>query len=95
MSKETVKIDPAVLARQVEEGMKRDELAAHYGLNISQMKAALTSQGLKIRKFHAPAFEFITSEEVVSEEVDNLLAIEAVDVITEVVTADISNIWVE
>jgi hypothetical protein len=71
MSKDTVKIDPVVLAKQVEEGMKKDALAAHYGLNISQMGTALKKLGLKIRKFHAPAFEFVTETKEEVAEIEN------------------------
>ena len=96
MSKETVKIDPAVLAKQVEEGMKKDALAAHYGLNISQMGAALKAQGLKIRKFHAPAFVFVT-DDVATEEIDNPATTEVADapeeVAEEAVIAATPNIW--
>lgn len=71
--KETVKIDPVVLKQQVEDGMKKDVLAKHYGISVLQMGKALKAQGLKIRKFHAPAFEFVTSEEAVTETVEEVI----------------------
>lgn len=61
--KETVKINLNVLTQQVEEGMKKDALAKHYGISVVQMGKALKDAGLKIRKFHAPAFELVTEEE--------------------------------
>ncbi len=68
--KESVKIDPLVLASQVEQGMKKNTLAEYYGLNMAQMGNALKAQGLKIRKFHAPAFEFVTNS-IAIEEISN------------------------
>ena len=61
-----VVINPETLKSQVESGMKRKELAQFYNIPESQMKLALHQQGLKIRKFHHPAFVFEsgTSEEV-------------------------------
>ena len=76
--------------------MKKDALAAHYGLNISQMGAALKAQGLKIRKFHAPAFVFVT-DDVATEEIDNPATTEVADapeeVAEEAVIAATPNIW--
>lgn len=63
--KTTITIVPSELKKQVEEGMKKDALAAHYGLSISQMGKALKALNLTIRKFHAPAFVF--AEEGVAE----------------------------
>jgi hypothetical protein len=40
----------------VESGTKKEAIAAHYGLNVAQTTKLLKSAGLKIRKFHAPAF---------------------------------------
>jgi len=58
----TVKINLETLTKQVNEGMKKDALMAFYGLNASQMANALKGAGLKIRKFHTPAYEIITGE---------------------------------
>lgn len=66
----TIEIDIDLLTQQVSEGKKREELAQYWGLNISQMKNALTAAGLKIRKFHAPAFKLVSkkdTEEIVEE----------------------------
>ena len=56
MSKETKKISLSVLTEQVNSGMKKVELAAFYDLPMMQMTKVLQSAGLKIRKFHTPAF---------------------------------------
>lgn len=53
-----VTITPSVLREQVEQGMKLDALAEHYGLPKTQMKKALQQLGLKIRKLHEPKFVF-------------------------------------
>ena len=61
--KEPVKIILSKLKEQVEEGMKRKELAEYYGIAELQMAKALKSAGLKIRKFHLPSFEIVAEEE--------------------------------
>ncbi len=58
----TVKINIATLTKQVEEGMKKPALATLYGLSQVQMGKALKDAGLKIRKFHAPAFELVSDD---------------------------------
>lgn len=68
MSKETVKINLNVLTQQVEKGMKKDALAKHYGIPVSQMTVALKQANLKIRKFHKPVFELVTEVEEVNTE---------------------------
>lgn len=96
MSKETISINVATLTKQVEEGMKKAALAEHYGIPVSQMTAALKQAGLKIRKFHAPAFVLVT-DDVATEEIDNPATTEVVDapeeVAEEAVTAETPNIW--
>jgi len=57
-----VTITPSVLREQVEQGMKLDALAEHYGLPKTQMKKALQQLGLKIRKLHEPKFVFAEEE---------------------------------
>lgn len=57
--KTPVRISLELLTKQVEEGMKRKELAEYYGLPEMQMAKALKQAGLKIRRFHAPKFEFV------------------------------------
>ena len=61
--KEPVKIILSKLKEQVEEGMKRKELAEYYGIAELQMAKALKAAGLKIRKFHLPSFEIVAEEE--------------------------------
>lgn len=53
-----VTITPNVLREQVEQGMKLDALAKHYGLPKTQMKNALKQLGLKIRRIQEPKFVF-------------------------------------
>ena len=99
MGKETISINVATLTKQVEEGMKKAALAEHYGIPVSQMTVALKQAGLKIRKFHAPAFVLVT-DDVATEEIANVPGEEAeVSVVPgeekaeETVTADTPNIW--
>ena len=96
MSKETISINVATLTKQVEEGMKKAALAEHYGIPVSQMTAALKQAGLKIRKFHAPAFVLVT-DDVATEEIDNPATTEVVDapeeVAEEALTEAAPNIW--
>lgn len=61
--KEPVRIILSKLKEQVEEGMKRKELAEYYGISEVQMAKALKSAGLRIRKFHLPSFEIVEEEE--------------------------------
>ena len=68
LKKMAVPIKKSILSAQVEEGMKKAELAAHYELPVAQMTKVLKAAGLKIRKFHAPKFELEDDMEV-SEEV--------------------------
>lgn len=72
--KETKRIVLSVLAKQVEDGMKKVELAKFYGLPMTQMTKVLQQAGLKIRKFHLPAF-VLENDLVASEEVANLAPI--------------------
>lgn len=96
MGKETISINVATLTKQVEEGMKKAALAEHYGIPVSQMTVALKQAGLKIRKFHAPAFVLVT-DDVATEEIDNPAITEVADapaeVAEEAVTAATPNIW--
>lgn len=55
--KNPVEINLETLTEQVNvKGMKKAELAKYYGIPVTQMTAALKQAGLKIRKFHHPAF---------------------------------------
>lgn len=62
-----VTIIPNVLREQVEQGMKLNTLAEHYGLPKSQMKKALKQLGLKIRRLQEPKFIF-ADETCIKEE---------------------------
>jgi hypothetical protein len=73
-----VQISKSVLAKQVEDGLKKEDLMAHYGLNAAQMTKVLQAAGLKIRKFHVPAFELIDDVvEEVAEVVETSTTVEA------------------
>ena len=89
------------LTAMVNEGKKRNEIAAHYGLKEAQVAKLLKAAGLKIRKFHLPTFELVddTVEETdipVTQEVLDMnpdLAAEGVQVgetiqVTEEATAE-------
>ena len=54
------------LTAMVNEGKKRNEIAAHYGLKEAQVAKLLKAAGLKIRKFHLPTFELV--DDTVEEE---------------------------
>ena len=57
------------LTAMVNEGKKRNEIAAYYGLKEAQVAKLLKAAGLKIRKFHLPTFELVddTAEEVTAQ----------------------------
>ena len=100
-------IKKSVLAQQVEEGWKRKALAEHYGLPETQMAEVLRKAGLKIRKFHAPKYQFIddtNSEEsveitnegsdvVVGEDVNVLQENTQQEVVTPVTTQEPAAGW--
>ena len=55
-----VKINITTLTHQVNElGWKKDQIAAHYELNMTQTTKLLQQAKLQIRKFKRPAFELI------------------------------------
>lgn len=58
----SVKISLTTLKKQVEDGMKKSQLAEHYGMSELQVGKLLKQAGLKIRKFHKPAFELVNDE---------------------------------
>ena len=60
--KQPVKIVLSELREKVQNGAKRKALAEYYGISEVQMAKALKSAGLKIRNFHAPAFEIVSDE---------------------------------
>lgn len=57
-----VEIKPSVLREQIEQGMKLDALAEHYGLPKTQMKKALQQLDLKIRRLHEPKFIIVEED---------------------------------
>jgi len=65
-----VTIIPNTLRQQVEEGWKLKALAEHYDLPDAQMKKALKSLNLTIRKFHSPKFVFAEEELTIEEEIN-------------------------
>lgn len=60
----SVKISLTTLKKQVEDGMKKSQLAEHYGMSELQVGKLLKQAGLRIRKFHKPAFELVNDEEI-------------------------------
>lgn len=89
-----LEIDVDVLKQQVDAGMKKDALAKHYGLPMTQMTKALQQAGLKIRKFHNAKFVLVSGKDkaednaqpVATEEVakeEPVVAEEAVEEVTE------------
>lgn len=76
MENNVVPINKATLTQQVESGMKKKELALHYGISLNQMTKALQACGLQIKKNHYPKFQIVDSEpavpvtdEIVSEQI--------------------------
>lgn len=53
-----VEINKATLTQQVEAGMKKKELASHYGISELQMGKALKACGLTIKRF-PPTFKIV------------------------------------
>lgn len=72
--KVTKKIVLSELTKQIEDGMKKVDLAAFYGLPVTQMTKVLQQAKLKIRKFHLPAF-VLENDLDASGEVANLAPI--------------------
>ena len=68
------------LTAMVNEGKKRNEIAAYYGLKEAQVAKLLKAAGLKIRKFHLPTFELVddTVEET-AQMMDVLITQEILD----------------
>lgn len=58
-----VKVNKTVLTQQVFDGMKKKELADHYGLSVVKMGELLKQAGLTIRKFHAKKFVLVDDEQ--------------------------------
>lgn len=55
----TIQVDYNELKEKVDAGWKRPQLAEHFGLKDSQMAKCLKDCGLKIRKFHKPAYQVV------------------------------------
>lgn len=77
---EQVRIVRSTLEQQVQDGWKKDKLAEHYGLPMTQMTQVLKEAGLKIRKFHKP--KYVLVDEVEQEQIQDegpyeALAVEA------------------
>lgn len=66
--KEPKKIVLSVLKKQIEDGMKKDELAEFYGLPMLQMTNILKSLGLQIRKFRRPSYIIIDDTQTTTED---------------------------
>jgi beta-lactam-binding protein with PASTA domain len=52
-------VSKAELTAMVDSGSKKEQIAEYYNLNIAQTTKLLKSAGLKIRKFHQPAFTLV------------------------------------
>lgn len=63
--KEPIKITKAQLEKQVNDGMKKADLAKFYDLPVSQVTKLLQQAGLRIRKFGHPKFELVDEETLV------------------------------
>lgn len=87
-----VTIIPNVLREQVEQGMKLNTLAEHYGLPKSQMKKALQQLGLKIRRLHEPKFVF-ADETCIKEEDKKLMDFKEKEVDEKVVNQRELSTW--
>ena len=87
----TIKITKADLAQKIEEGWKKDKLAAHYKLPMAQMTKVLQVAGLKIRKFHAPKFELIDEEEVL-ETVESVDTEENISDVTDSIQEEVEEV---
>ncbi len=57
--KPTTEVSKAKLTAMVDSGLKKEQIAECFGLNMAQTTKLLKSAGLKIRKFHSPAFTLI------------------------------------
>lgn len=85
-----VKISLSTLKKQVENGMKKKQLAEFYGIPEIQVARLLKQAGLKIRKFHTPAFELIDDENI-QDNVDELKSAESLENIETVNVQEIFN----
>ena len=100
MSTQAVQINLKTLIQQVQDGMKKVELAEHYKLPVLQMTKVLKQAGLKIRKFHAPAFTLIIDDIVADAvageavvDVNNIEVKEEDVLLTQVQQEQVTNLW--
>lgn len=70
-----VEIRPSVVKQQIEDGMKKKELADYYGLPMTQMTKVLQQLGLRIKQNHLPKFVILSE--------DNTSIVEANTVVTD------------
>lgn len=68
--REPIPIRVEELTELINSGMKKKELAEHYGLPVAQMTKVLQQTGLRIRKFHRPKFVIIEVENLIEESVE-------------------------
>lgn len=54
-----VEIKKSIIEAQIESGMKKKELADHYGLPMTQMTKVLQQLGLRIKQNHHPKFVIV------------------------------------
>ncbi len=57
--KSATEVSKAKLTAMVDSGLKKEQIAECFGLNMAQTTKLLKSANLKIRKFHAPAFTLV------------------------------------
>lgn len=65
-----VEIKKSIIEAQIESGMKKKELADHYGLPMTQMTKVLQQLGLRIKQNHHPKFVIVDDTPVTKESVD-------------------------
>lgn len=76
-----VEIRKSTIEAQIEAGMKKKELAEHYGLPMLQMTKVLQQLGLRIKQNHLP--KFVIVDDTLVEET-HVTAVESVAENTEV-----------
>lgn len=78
-----IQVTKSDLSQKVQDGWKKDQLAAHYGLTIAAMGRLLREAGLQIRKLHRPKYTLIDDtvevlqlpEEIMVEEAEEIIEI--------------------
>ena len=69
---EQIRIIKKDLEQKVQDGWKKDALAKHYKLPVTQMTKLLKEAGLTIRKFHKPKYVLVDEEEENEVEVTDI-----------------------